>query len=193
MTAARRRASAFTLLELLIVIVVLALLGVAALPRFFDADTEAHEATVKATGSAFATAVQMVHAQWRLAGAVPNLDNVPGFGDGTVDVNAQGWPTDTAGFNSIPTGTAGRNRCRRLLETLLLYGPTVSRNWPATPGLISPATAGGGAPPYDPEVDYWASAPVVNRCQYDYQPLPNLGFSYDCATGTVTIDDDSSS
>lgn len=187
------RPAGFTLLELVIAILILGVLAATALPRFMDSRVQAHEAKVKAVGGAFATAVQMVHAQWQANGAnATAVDNLPGFGEDNIDVNANGWPTDTNGANQIPLFNAGRNQCRRLLQTLLLNGPSVSQVAPG-PGLLISSAYAFSAPPYDPAADFWASAPALNRCSFEYRPIANLGFTYDCLNGTVVVDDDASS
>jgi prepilin-type N-terminal cleavage/methylation domain-containing protein len=185
--------SGFSFVELVVVILVLSVLAAAMLPRFMDSQVQAHEASVKAVGNAFSTAVQMVNAQWRVNGAVPNINTVPGFGDGNVSVNANGWPTGINGLNLILTGNFGRTQCSDLLNTLLLNGPSVSQEIPEFSLFIKSAHAFGGSPPRDPAADYWASAPALNRCSFEYRPISNLSISYDCLTGEVTIDDDASS
>jgi hypothetical protein len=156
-----------------------------------DARISAHESSVKAVGGAFTTAVQMVHGQWRVNGAVPNADDVQGFGQNDVDVNANGWPTATNGNNSIPAGNAGRNQCSALLRTLLQNGPSVSLLRPE-PGLFISSAYAFSGPPHDPAADYWATA-SANQCTFEYRPIANLSFSYYCLTGTVVIDDDAGS
>lgn len=94
-----KRQKGFTLIELVVVIVILGVLAAVALPRFMNATEDAHTAAVNGTGGALASGVALVRSQWelnRVKGlATPNT-NVTGFGDGTVDVNASGWPLGTA-------------------------------------------------------------------------------------------------
>jgi len=191
--SANKTATGFTLVELVVVIFILGVLAAVSLPRFMNSQIQAHEASVKAIGTAFSTAVQMAHAQWRVNGATPNANTVPGFGDGSISVNANGWPTGTNGLNLILIGNAGRTQCSDLLNTLLLNGPSVSLIEPHFSFFIGSAHALGGGPPHDPAADYWATAPALNQCSFEYRPTANLGFTYDCVTGEVSIDNDASS
>ena len=190
---ANKTVTGFTLLELVVVIFILGVLAAVSLPRFMDSQIQAHEASVEAIGTAFATAVQMVHAQWQVNGATPNVNTVPGFGDGSISMNANGWPTGTNGLNLILTGNTGRTQCSDLLNTLLLNGPSVSLVEPDWSFFIGSAHALGGSPPHDPAADYWATAPALNQCSFEYRPTANLGFTYNCVTGEVAIDNDASS
>ena len=94
-----QRSKGFTLIELVVVIVILGILAAVALPRFINVTKDAHESAVKGAGGALASAVLLVRSQWEVnrnngSTTTPNT-NVAGFGDGTVDVNASGWPLGT--------------------------------------------------------------------------------------------------
>lgn len=190
--ARQRPQTAFTIVELVAVVLVLAVLAAAALPRFLDSRQAAHEASVRAVGEAFREAVHLVHARWRLDGGVPGAENLSGFGLGNVDVNGSGWPTDTGGRDFIPPGELGREQCRRLLEALLLGGPTVSTRSRGGLNLRLFPEAYAFAAPRDPTADFYAYAPAVNQCRFEYRPFANLEIRYQCLTGEVIIDDDAS-
>jgi len=187
------RQTAFTIVELVAVVLVLAVLAATALPRVLDSRQSAHEASVRAVGEAFREAVHFVHASWRIDGAVPGAQNLAGFRAGNIDVNASGWPTDTSGGAVIPPGNAGREQCRRLLEALLLGGPTVSSRSSRGLNVSLFPEAYAFAAPRDPTADYYAYAPAVNQCRFEYRPFPNLEIRYQCVTGEVIIDADGSS
>jgi MSHA pilin protein MshB len=58
----------FTLVELIIVIVILAILAATALPRFLDVTEEAKKASVEGVTGNFATGILLVRAQWEAKG-----------------------------------------------------------------------------------------------------------------------------
>lgn len=153
----------FTLIELVVVIAILGIIAAVALPRFMNATKDAHRAAVEGAGGALASAVVLVRAQWEVnrskGVATPNTD-VAGFGDGTVDVNSDGWPL----------GTNGALDCVGLWSALLQG---------SAPKVASAAGTG---------IDYVVSNSGTD-CVYTYQADDrNDRITYHSGDGTVDTD-----
>lgn len=167
--------SGFTLIEFVIVIALLGILAAIALPRFMNAQDDAHAASVKGTGGAMASAVILLRSQWLTNGSAGAVDGVSGFGNDLVATSSQGWPTDagqgTASNHSpIIGGTA--ERCVEIWKALLLVGaPTVSIT--SNVALENP--------------DYEATSPG-SGCIYTYRnSVAGSTIEYDPANGAVVI------
>src|SRR5690242_4254210 len=167
------RARGFTFVELICVVVIMAVLAATAVLNFSDLTEDAEAASVEQQASAFATAVRFVQIRYVLSGKSGDVDNLPGFGDGTVDTNASGYPTDTANANTIPNNPAGANRCRNVFNGIL------STNVPACGGTVA-CTASHA---------FRASTIAPQTCRFDYirNPSPPRYFVYSASSGTVTV------
>lgn len=166
-------AAGFSIVELVVVIAVLAVLAALAVPRYFDLRDEAARASVAQHAAAFGASVQNVRIRYAVNGASGNVDNLAGFGDGTVDTNANGYPTDTAGANTIPNNAAGATRCRNVFLGLL---------------SAPPAICGGGIACNSTHV-FQASTAGAQVCRYNYvkDPAPARFFTYDASTGAIAL------
>ena len=124
----------FTLLELVLVIVVLAILAVTALPRFINIQDDGLKSSVSATAGGFASAVQLAHAGWavKVKGEPLALYNFSGMGRQDLDINSHGWPVGTKedqggqgpdtvfpGGDSDQISVSSRDDCESLFGALL--------------------------------------------------------------------------
>jgi prepilin-type N-terminal cleavage/methylation domain-containing protein len=172
----------FTLIELVCVIVILSILGAVAVPAVIDAAGEAEQASLAQHSGAFRTSVLLAHLSWRVRGQSSFVDNLPGYGDGTVDFNSVGYPIDGTGQgnsggatnNNIPNNNNGDLRCRRLFQSLLI-----------APASVCGGTGGQGVACDDHM--FRAARNGANVCRYSLLDEPTQYFEYRVLTGDVTL------
>jgi MSHA pilin protein MshB len=103
-----KKQRAFTLVELVMVIVILGILAAIAVPRFLNLTGDAAQAARDGTRGALNTGIQMVRSRWIAQGspATVTLDG------GAVTMNAGGYPDVGTTYNSGAT-------CATLVNRLL--------------------------------------------------------------------------
>lgn len=144
--------------------VIAGVLSAYAFARFVDIADDAYQAVVAQTAGALQTAVL----QSFLGCVVKDYagkDNLPGFGAGDVDFNANCYPSSTNGNN----GNVNANRCAQIWNGLLALAPSIST--PASDKTDYRAQGGG------------------TTCTYTYRRDTDTlrRFTYSAATGDVAI------
>ena len=116
----------FTLIELVIVILVVSILGVFALSRYADLKEEAELSSAEYIAASLKTGAETVKLVFRTAGHSTRVQNLAGYGDGTIDTNNLGYPIGTTkgnGNENIGVGNAG---CVGVWEGVLDAPPSVA-------------------------------------------------------------------
>jgi prepilin-type N-terminal cleavage/methylation domain-containing protein len=152
----------FTLIELVVVITILVILAAFALPRFAQLSDQAHRSSVRATAGALAAGVALTKVQWVSNGFTVATTDLEGFGNGDVDVSADGWPTGTSDSNDT---NMTATRCEEVWAGIL------QSNAPKVTGA---------------EADYTVTTSGGN-CVFTYQP-DGLGSTifYNASSGEIS-------
>ena len=121
-----RHNKGFTLIELVVIIVILAILAAFALPRFADLQDEAELSSVEYIASSFKVAADTVKLVFNSKGHTTRVQNLQGFGDGTIDTNNIGYPIGIdkgTGNENIGQGNPG---CVGVWQGILESPPSVA-------------------------------------------------------------------
>lgn len=124
----KKRASGFTLIELIIMIVALSVLAVSAAPKFINLSNDANRAVIQTYAANLQKAVKDANLRWQISGSPGRIQNLQGFSDNTLDMNTLGWPIglDKGSANdNIGRRDAG---CNALWGYLLIDAPETSTN-----------------------------------------------------------------
>lgn len=158
-----RRSQAFTIIELVVVIVIIGILAATALPRFVDLTGDANSAAVQGVGGALVSGVNLSHASWIAKGASALVNSAALEGGVNIGLNDAGWPENAGTTGGDGTVTAAE--CIEIWNTI----------------LTSPPTVGTGA-----TTDYLATV-ASPTCTYTLNSAPGRTIAYNTSNGQVTI------
>ncbi|MDQ7049757.1 MAG: prepilin-type N-terminal cleavage/methylation domain-containing protein [Enterobacterales bacterium] len=155
--------SGFTLIELVVVLVIIALLSAVAVPKYIGLQTSARSASVDGISASFRSAVNLVHMTWFVKGHTTSTSDLQGFGNNDLEINNQGWPTSTSGATTISSAS----HCVLVWRGILDNAPTV-------------ATYTG--------LDYQASlvSGATTSCDFTLKEDSSMHIIYDSLTGKVS-------
>ncbi len=86
--------NAFTLIELIIVIVLLGILSAVAMPKYFDLTTDAHRSSAKAAQSALSVGIDLMHSKYLISKDKQGIGVAPSTGTWTDDYPVPGDADD---------------------------------------------------------------------------------------------------
>ena len=158
-----RRSQAFTIIELVVVIVIIGILAATALPRFVDLTGDANSAAVQGVGGALVSAVNLSHASWLAQGASANVNSAALEGGINVGLNDSGWPENAGTVGG--DGTVTQTECIEIWNTI----------------LTSPPSVGTGT-----TTDYRATV-ASPTCTYTLNSAAGRSIAYNTSNGQVTI------
>ncbi|CAM4014993.1 type II secretion system protein [Vibrio neonatus] len=123
----------FTLIELAVVIVILAVLTVIAAPRFLNLNADARESMLRGVAAEMQQAINFGHQKWAIEGRAnqPQVD-LPNYANGEVDFNDVGFPIGTtkqAVFRAPYNIGSGEVACSLLFDAILVTSLTATRNY----------------------------------------------------------------
>lgn len=119
---------AFTLIELIMVIVIVGLVSVFVVSRFADLKKDAELAQVQGIAGALKSGVSTVKTLFHSQGHSIRVQNLSGYGDNTIDTNNIGYPVGTNKGNGNENIGVGNFGCVGVWNGVLSNAPTIAHN-----------------------------------------------------------------
>lgn len=109
----------FTLIELIIVIVILGILAVTAIPKFFNLSDDAHESVAKSAFASFKTGVTLFHGCYLARGAGGYRTDLNCYGNDGIDSGITGYPLGVDTASSLNGSRLVGSNCLELWQELV--------------------------------------------------------------------------
>ncbi|QYJ86896.1 prepilin-type N-terminal cleavage/methylation domain-containing protein [Shewanella mesophila] len=170
----------FTLIELVVVIIILGIIAVTALPKFLNVSQDAQVSSVKATGGAFKSGINLARAVWATRVGSGPAENLPTFGGseaGEMDFNDAGWPAQ-----HYFTDDEASPQLDNVEDCISVWEALFEGDEPGVSNSNS-----------SDETDYKANYISPNQCRFNFNDNQNLSIYYDSRNGQVSVDSDPNS
>jgi len=161
----------FTLIELVIVIVILAILAAVSVPKFLDLRDDAERASFLGIAAAFDNGIELVHYAWLIRGNNSAVQDFIQVSDSEyLTVNQYGYPADTRGVSKTLNSQAD---CVDVWRAVMLSSNAETADTNLLTDSTEFTTVYGGA--FD--------------CTYTFNAQPELSVYYNSNSGDVEIND----
>jgi len=180
-----KKQTGFTLIELVIVVIILGLLGAAAIPRFINATDDARDASVEGVAGGFASAVGLVRAEWELSGRPDGATDIT-YDTIALDVTDTGYPASLSGDEDT-IADMDVDACQEIFDNILQSSPS-STSVQSTALTYNNeryiVNIDSGLCEYvlAENINVGDAVPVVNSATTDAQ-----GFTYNADSGQVSV------
>lgn len=121
-----KSSSGFTLIELVITLVLIAIIASVALPKFSNLSDEAELAQVRGIAGNLQAGVKTVKSVFHASGHSTRIQNLASFGDGTIDTNNIGYPIGIDKGNGNQNIGQGANGCVGVWQGVMENPPSVA-------------------------------------------------------------------
>lgn len=118
----------FTLIELAVTIIVIAVLAALIIPRFTDLTDQAELAQAKGIAAGLRSGAVAVQTMYRSQGHSVRVQNLQGYGNSTIDTNNLGYPIGIDKGNGNENVGQGNAGCVGVWNGVLIDPPSVAHN-----------------------------------------------------------------
>ena len=182
--------SGVSVIELIVVILILAILVVAAAPKFLDVSDDALTSTRATIVSSFQNSINNVRLKWVLSGRPAASSNNNGA---RVELNEETFVVidDNYGY---PVGSRGRDRvnsfnvrdCEEVFNDLMDHSLTLARRGQVNNSTLQNFDLIVSRENASPDICHYTWSSTIDSRPANRAPSAGVGFSYNPVTGKVT-------
>lgn len=180
----KHKLKGFTLIELTVAIIILAILAIQAAPLFINLNDDAFDSTIVATSASFKSGVDQVHSLWLVKGSPTGSPELTIYDSETITLDGRyGYPVShNAGGGNRTVDNISQNRCRQIFLLLVDTSFTINHQNASFEDYDIYVRRHNGNPDI---CHFYFTKTLDSRPGNDEVPQQGTGFTYYPATGEV--------